>query len=159
MKDQMYYPSIRFEDMTNLELKLFRALRALIITVGVSSIYCFFSKHFFNTFFHIIYLYMCVCIYIYIYIFVSGFWRPLRPWRCWRCWRLWEFVETYFQKFGFHLFLGFETCSNWWPDYICMSWSHLRPGHADMFQPGALTCLLQFVWFGNVLPNRYAIQI
>ena len=28
-----------------------------------------------------------------------------------------------------------------------------------MFQPGALTCLLQFVWFGNVLPNRYAIQI
>ena len=31
--------------------------------------------------------------------------------------------------------------------------------HADMFQPGALTCLLQFVWFGNVLPNRYAIQI
>ena len=155
MKDQMYYPSIRFEDMTNLELKLFRALRALIITVGVSSIYCFFSKHFFNTFFHIIYIY----VYMYIYIFVSGFWRPLRPWRCWRCWRLWEFVETYFQKFGFHLFLGFETCSNWWPDYICMSWSHLRPGHADMFQPGALTCLLQFVWFGNLLPNRYAIQI
>ena len=60
MKDQMYYPSIRFEDMTNLELKLFRALRALIITVGVSSIYRFFSKHFFNTFFHIIYIYSLV---------------------------------------------------------------------------------------------------
>ena len=117
MKDQMYYPSIRFEDMTNLELKLFRALRALITTVGVSSIYCFFFKIFFSTHFSY-YIYMCVYMYIYIYIFVSGFWRPLRPWRCWRCWRLWEFVENYFQTFGFiyfwdlrHAVIGGRTIS------------------------------------------------
>ena len=78
------------------------------------------------------------------------------------CWKLKQkCLKTEIWKIGFGYFLIFRTCKNCWPGYICMSWSHLRPGHADISWPAIPICSWLYLYcipIGQYIPEPYKLK-